>query len=346
MPELLEEAPRPLFGFAEDYFSDNIADEDTSARDSAKYWKNQQKRATAAKKAVKKEKMKAMEEERRTKRLLRKSFRRDCKQFRKKERQGRQEATVPPLEEIDTERFAGSTVLLKSRCQATDAWQDKSLDVLTLWTDGSINTFDGGAAVVFMDKSLGWEKAIPKEIGWQVKGHHGRTGDVELMAIAGALEAAISIVSQQSNSHLRRVAIFSDSGAEAIPRCSEIRHFPIPPLDSLVRRRSHELVRLGVALSLIWVPGHSGIEGNHRAHNIAHRMAKLDRQDLCQGIVSIPRSMDDIVDFGFHHESVTPAKVNAWRWFIGIITGALGALGNGWMGKRKLDYAYGYVVSP
>ncbi|KAF5582981.1 tick transposon [Fusarium pseudocircinatum] len=338
MPELLEEDPRPLFGLTEDYFSDSIADEGASARESAKYWKTREKVATATKKAIKKEIMKAIEEERRTKKTLRRSFIRDCKQFRKKERQGRQEAIVPPLEEIDTERFAGSTVLLKSRCQAhhlaTDAWQDKRLDVLALWTDGSINAFDGGAAVVFMDKSLGWEQAIPKEIGWQVKGHHGQSGDVELMAIAGALEAAISIVSQQSNSHIRRVAIFSDSGVEAIPRCSEIWHFPIPPIDSLVRQRSHELVRLGVALSLIWVPGHSGIEGNSRAHNIAHRMAKLDRQDLCQGVVSIPRSTDDVVDFGFHHESVTPIKINAWRWFIGIVTGALGALGNGLMGKR------------
>ncbi|KAF5531997.1 reverse transcriptase [Fusarium mexicanum] len=306
MPELLEEDPQPLFGFTEDYFLDNIADEDASARGSAKYWKIQEKIATAAKKAVRKEIIKAIEEKRRTKRLLRKAFKRDCKRFRKKERQGREEATVPPFAEIDTEGFAGLTVSLKSRCQAhrlaTDAWQDQSLDVLALWTDGSVNAFDGGAAVVFMDKSLGWEQAIPREIGWQVKGHHGRTGDVELMAIAGALEAAIFIISQQSNSHIRRVAIFSDSGAEAIPRCSEIRHFPIPPLDSLVRRRSHELVQLGVALSLNWVPGHSGIEGNHRAHSIAHRMAKLDRQELCQSIVSIPRSMDDVVDFGFHHE--------------------------------------------
>lgn len=53
-----------------------------------------------------------------------------------------------------------------------------------------------------------------------MKGHHGRTGDVELIAIVGALEAAISIVSQQSKSHIRRVAIFSDSRDEAIPRCS------------------------------------------------------------------------------------------------------------------------------
>ncbi|KAF5571754.1 hypothetical protein FPHYL_194 [Fusarium phyllophilum] len=338
MPELLEEDPRPLFGFTEEYFSDNVADEDASARVSAKCWKRQEKIATAAKKIVKKETMKAKEEERRTKRLLRKSFKRDCERFRKKERQGRQEATVPLLAEIDTESFAGSIVTLKSKCQAhrlaTDTWQDKSLDVLALWTDGSIIAYDGGAAVVFMDKSFRCELAIPKEIGWQVKGHHGRTGDVELIAIAGALEVAISIVSQQSNSHIRRVAIFSDSGAEAIPRCSEIRHFPIPPIDSLVRQRSHELVRLGVALSLVWVPGHSGIEGNCRAHNIAHRMAKLDHQDLCQGIVSIPRSMDDVVDFGFNYEPVTPTKDNAWRWFIGIITGALDALGNGWMGKR------------
>ncbi|KAF5985047.1 hypothetical protein FBULB1_3074 [Fusarium bulbicola] len=172
MPERLEEDPQPLFGFTEDYFSDNIADEDASARGSAKYWKRQEKIATAAKKAVRKEIIKAIEEKRRTKRPLRKAFKRDCERFRKKERQGREEATVPPLAEIDTEGFAGLTVSLKSRCQAhrlaTDAWQDKSLDVLALWTDGSVNAFDGGAAVVFMDKSLGWEQAIPREIGWQV----------------------------------------------------------------------------------------------------------------------------------------------------------------------------------
>ncbi|RBA09118.1 hypothetical protein FPRO05_06255 [Fusarium proliferatum] len=306
MPELLEEDLQPPFNFTEDYFSDNTADKDASSRDSAKYWKKQEKLTTAAKKEMEKEIMEDMEEKRRAKRPLRKSFKRDCERFRKKERQGRQEATMPPFAEIDTERFAGSTVSLKSRCQAhhlaTDAWQDKSLDVLILWTDGSVNMFDGGAAAVLMDQSLGWEQAVLKEIGWQVKGHHGRTGDVELIAIVGALEAAISIVSQQSKSHIRRVAIFSDSRDEAIPRCSEIRHFPTPPLDSLVRQRSHELAQLGVALSLIWFPGHSGIEGNYRAHNIAHRMAKLDPQDLCQSIVSIPRSMDDVVDFGFHHE--------------------------------------------
>ncbi|VTT66529.1 unnamed protein product [Fusarium fujikuroi] len=302
MPELLEEDLQPLFNFTENYFSDNTADKDASSRNSAKYWKKQEKLTTAAKKEMEKEIMEDMEEKRRAKRPLRK----EIATIQKERETGSTGSHRAPLAEIDTERFAGSTVSLKSRCRAhhlaTDAWQDKSLDLLILWTDGSVNMFDGGAAVVLMDTSLGWEQAVLKEIGWQVKGHHGRTGDVELIAIVGALEAAISIVSQQSKSHIRRVAIFSDSRDEAIPRCSEIRHFPIPPLDSLVRQRSHELVQLGVALSLIWVPCHSGIEGNYRAHYIAHRMAKLDPQDLCQSIVSIPRSMDDVVDFGFHHE--------------------------------------------
>ncbi|RKL37347.1 hypothetical protein BFJ70_g6921 [Fusarium oxysporum] len=41
------------------------------------------------------------------------------------------------------------------------------------------------------------------------------------MNITGALEAAISVVSQQPTSSIRRVAIFSNS-REAISRCSEI----------------------------------------------------------------------------------------------------------------------------
>ncbi|KAJ0130394.1 Uncharacterized protein HZ326_26497, partial [Fusarium oxysporum f. sp. albedinis] len=148
------------------------------------------------------------------------------------------------LAEIDTETFAGAIMVPKAKCQA---------------------------------------RSLAIDAGWQVKGHNAHIGDVEVMNITGALEAAISVVSQQPTSSIRR-------------------YFPIPPLDSLVRQRSHELVRLGVALSLIWAPGHSGVKRNCQTHATAKRMAKLDRPDLCQSIVSIPRSMDDVVDFGFHHE--------------------------------------------
>ncbi|KAH7267059.1 uncharacterized protein BKA55DRAFT_684323 [Fusarium redolens] len=305
MLEELEDDALSPFQFTDDYFSDNIADEDGSAREPARTGKRLQNKRSAAKKAARKEKMEAIEEERRILGPLHKSLKKACKQYDKKERQIRLGAKVT-LADIDMETFAGAVVSLKGKCQANclaaTSCRDEGLNVLALWADGSItNIANGGAAVVFMDKSLGREETIWKEIGWQVKGHNAHIGDVEAMAIAGALETAIFIVSQQSTSRIRKVAIFSDS-TEAISRCSEIWYFPIPPLDSLVRRRSHELARLGVALSLIWVPAHSGVEGNYRAHAIAKSMGKLDCPDLCQSTVSIPRSMDDVVDFGFHRE--------------------------------------------
>ncbi|KAF4945523.1 hypothetical protein FGADI_11886 [Fusarium gaditjirri] len=274
MPEPIEELEEdllPLFKFTEDYFSDNIAHGNGSAHRPRRTETRQQK-----------------------------------KQRQKKEKQIRQRATIAPLAEIDTETFAGAIMALKAKCQArslaVDAGRDESLDVLTLWTDGSIaNVVNGDGAVVFRDKSLGREKTIWKEIGWQVKGHNAHIGDIEVLAIIGALEAAIFAASQQPTSRIGSVSIFSDL-REAISRCSEIWYFPIPPLDSLVRQLSQELVRLGVALSLIWVPGHNGIEGNCRDHAIAKRMAELDRPDLCQSNVSIPRSMDVVVDFGFNRE--------------------------------------------
>jgi ribonuclease HI len=175
-------------------------------------------------------------------------------------------------------------------------------DILTLWTDGSLSG-DGklaGAAVAYRDmaaedKSRGRDW---KDMAWKVDGHGRQIGYIELSAIAGALDIAITKVSQQTTSSIRSVFICSDSW-EAIGRCQNISRIQLPPLDSLVHKRSQELVALGVSLSIVWSPGHSGIEGNSRAHIAAGAVTKSRRPDNKPEKVSDPPAVSNIRSFTF-----------------------------------------------
>ncbi|KAF4455134.1 hypothetical protein F53441_2454 [Fusarium austroafricanum] len=199
------------------------------------------------------------------------------------------------LTHINSRPFPSTVIRLpegQSKHLPTNICEDKRRDALVPWTDRSIsNVVDGGGAVVVANDQSG--ERVWEEFGWQVQEHNSHIGDIELMAIAGALEAAIRNVRKQSDAGIRSVTIFSDS-IEAISRYSNIRYFPKSCIDSLVRQRAQELVELCIRLSLIWVRSHGGVERNHRAHSVAKNVA------------TIPRSVDGIVDFGFHHESPVP----------------------------------------
>ncbi|KAF5019983.1 hypothetical protein F66182_7996 [Fusarium sp. NRRL 66182] len=178
-------------------------------------------------------------------------------------------------------------------------------DTLIFWTDGSIdeNPEQAGAAVAYKDKTMedesnqqGW-----KELGWRVSNHIGHTGHVELVAIAGALEVAAVKVMEHSRTNVHSVVILTDSD-EAIRRCSSTTHLPTHPLDWQIQKRAQQLVSLGTNLSLFHVPGHSGVEGNCRAHQAARAVAKETRSDIYRGSVSVPRTMDELANFRLYHE--------------------------------------------
>lgn len=128
--EELEEDLLSLFKFTEDYFSDNVAHENGSAHKStrAEEAKAKGKKSLLRRRQLEKKKKRAIVEERRTHGPLRKSFKKDCERFNKKERQIRQRATMPPPAEIDTETFAGAIMVPKAKCQARSLAIDAGRD--------------------------------------------------------------------------------------------------------------------------------------------------------------------------------------------------------------------------
>ncbi|KAF4963958.1 hypothetical protein FSARC_8093 [Fusarium sarcochroum] len=244
---------------------------------------------------------------------LSKSVKKKHKRQAKAERRARKAVSATLMHrDIDTKLFPGNVVQLpkyQAKYLVVNICNCDDEDILALWTDGSVDApgqspQQAGAAVVYRDRATENEphRRVWKEIGWRVDGHNSHAGDVELVAIAGALEVAIAEVSGQPTANIHSVAIFSDS-QEAIQRCSATCYLPIPPLERLAQQRAQQLVDLGINLFLVLVPGHSGVEGNSRAHIAAKSVAKLSRPDLCRGSVSVPRTMDDMEDFVLCYES-------------------------------------------
>ncbi|KAH6963923.1 hypothetical protein DER45DRAFT_535142 [Fusarium avenaceum] len=210
---------------------------------------------------------------------------------------------APLPRDMDMKPFPGRVFQMpryESKHFCSQLYECKDPDVLTLWTDGSMSG-DGelaGAAVAYRDmaaedKSRGRDW---KDIAWKVDGYSGHIGCIELSAIAGALDTAITKVSQETASPIRSVFICSDS-LEAIGRCQNISRIQLPPLDSLVHQRAQELVALGVSLSIVWSPGHSGIQGNIRAHIAAGAVTKSGRSDEKPERVSYPPAVSNIRSF-------------------------------------------------
>ncbi|CAJ0553829.1 Ff.00g123410.m01.CDS01 [Fusarium sp. VM40] len=210
---------------------------------------------------------------------------------------------APLPRDMDMKPFPGRVFQLpryESKHFSSQLCECKDPDILTLWTDGSMSG-DGelaGAAVAYRDmaaedKSRGrhW-----KDVAWKIDGYSGHIGCIELSAIAGALDIAITKVSQETVSPIHSVFICSDS-LEAIGRCQNISRIQLPPLDSLVHQRAQELVALGVSLSIVWSPGHSGIQGNIRAHIAAGAVTKSGRSDEKPERVPYPPTVSNIRSF-------------------------------------------------
>jgi ribonuclease HI len=313
----LEDIPDPTPEDAEDSLNplesidDSLCDDYTKATPAKQSKQSkQEKRALrkAAKKKSKKEKRakKAELQKLAAKQRKRGKKSKKSKKIAKTERRAKAQISAAPLpRDMDMKPFPGRVLQLpryQSKHFSFQLCECNDPDILTLWTDGSLSG-DGklaGAAVAYRDmaaedKSRGRDW---KDMAWKVDGHGRQIGYIELSAIAGALDIAITKVSQQTTSSIRSVFICSDSW-EAIGRCQNISRIQLPPLDSLVHKRSQELVALGVSLSIVWSPGHSGIEGNSRAHIAAGAVTKSRRPDNKPEKVSDPPAVSNIRSFTF-----------------------------------------------
>ncbi|KAF5677961.1 hypothetical protein FHETE_1481 [Fusarium heterosporum] len=201
------------------------------------------------------------------------------------ERRGKAKIDAAPLlVDFNAKPFPGRVIHLprfQSKPLAVQLCQCDDASVLTLWTDGSLldNNEDAGAAVAYRDiaakhspHTTGWE-----DVAWKVAGHNGQISYIEFVAIVGALNLAYSKVLERRT--IRSVFICSDS-LDAIHRCQITRRIPLPTLDYLAQKRAHELVALGVSLTLVWTPAHCYIEGNSRADIAAGAIARAKRPGL------------------------------------------------------------------
>lgn len=194
------------------------------------------------------------------------------------------------LSVIDDLRFFGD-VIIESRDDAIAAAKlsDQGPHKLQVFVDGSTFYSDqakgSGAAVVYKSSasSEGWEEKIfhipGARIAWQA----------EEFAIAEALALAVpwairakdrSELQIEENPELLSLVIFTDC-ERALWKI--VKHksvaFPRSQLQSnaVYRRivtRSQYLRKLGVQVQLRWIPGHTRIRGNERAHNRARYAVK------------------------------------------------------------------------
>ncbi|KAF7558861.1 hypothetical protein G7046_g5299 [Stylonectria norvegica] len=195
------------------------------------------------------------------------------------ERRNQDTSAVPGLKDI-VKPFCGSAIVME-RKDAIDFAIEHSRShhpgELSLWTDGCLHQ-DGraGASVVSRDP-LSKEKSTEngwKTQAWRVEPPNNDSPDsVEIYAIVRALDIALDKVKDQQPGFINTVSVFTDC-RPAIDACFVKRRPSLVPLLALAQQHAEAIESLGVALSIIWIPAHTGIEGNERA-DVAAKAAAL-----------------------------------------------------------------------
>ncbi|KAL2797635.1 hypothetical protein BJX66DRAFT_87987 [Aspergillus keveii] len=137
----------------------------------------------------------------------------------------------------------------------------------------------------------------------------------ELFAIMAAVGIAADLGQKRSHDSdtPRRIIIFSDCA----PSLNAIRRDHAIPrsvkkcangggLMVKLAEKSLEISRSGVQLELRWVPGHSGNQGNQRAHILARRAAKARYKKAPLAFVAVLRAggtkMREVVMDSWEHQ--------------------------------------------
>ena len=170
---------------------------------------------------------------------------------------------VEPVQKMISDELKAD-IIVKSKKKALEEAR-KIQASLVLWTDGSkLDQGQAAAAVCWKDNFTSRWKEKSEYLG-----KNKEIVDAELWAISEALD----IANKSGIDSDIPVTILCDSqkalNATARPStCQEYRF-----LRDLICKRTEELQSNGHHVKFIWVPGHSGILGNEKAHIVARNRA-------------------------------------------------------------------------
>lgn len=155
-------------------------------------------------------------------------------------------------------------------------------DELSFWTDGSkLENNRTGTGVVWKMEDNTWHT---RKV---YLGKNKEVIDAELYGIDQALEIALragrprarptSQATRQYLAQIQKINVWSDSKS-AIMRIEHVRPGPGQWLARRIHENAKKLQELGISVNVRWAPGHTNIEGNEKADEVAKQAARNGRQ--------------------------------------------------------------------
>jgi ribonuclease HI len=167
---------------------------------------------------------------------------------------------VEPITETRPEPFPGRVYIQDSEAAMKTA-KDISTQGLALWSDGSRLQHGGTGCGVAWKTNGVWQTTKTN------LGRNKEIFDAELLGVSDALGVALKVAAQNE-----AITVFLDSQV-AIQRIRSSTTQAGQAITGQIHKRARQLQQRGNKVTIRWVPGHLGIDGNERADKSAKEAA-------------------------------------------------------------------------